>query len=96
MVQSAGQCLKGDAEKNELKHLANKNLKLSPDGKRQLLKLGNGWSRADVQLWLKVNGLEEFGEKFANFDGKRLLQLLNVDQEMRGLFTKVKDDLRKL
>ncbi|XP_078463324.1 uncharacterized protein LOC144728005 isoform X2 [Lampetra planeri] len=96
MVQSAGQCLKGDAEKNELKHLANKNLKLSPDGKRQLLKLGNGWSRADVQLWLKVNGLEEFGEKFANFDGKRLLQLLNVDQEMRGLFTKVEDDLRKL
>ncbi|CAM9817381.1 unnamed protein product [Lampetra planeri] len=85
MVQSAGQCLKGDAEKNELKHLANKNLKLSP-----------GWSRADVQLWLKVNGLEEFGEKFANFDGKRLLQLLNVDQEMRGLFTKVEDDLRKL
>ncbi|XP_075924715.1 uncharacterized protein LOC116944391 isoform X2 [Petromyzon marinus] len=96
MVQSAGQCLKGDAEKNELKHLANKNLKLSPDGKRQLLKLGNGWSRADVQLWLKVNGLEEFGEKFAKFDGKRLLQLLNVDQEMRGLFTKVEDDLRKL
>ncbi|CAM9722504.1 unnamed protein product [Lampetra fluviatilis] len=85
MVQSAGQCLKGDAEKNELKHLANKNLKLSP-----------GWSRADVQLWLKVNGLEEFGEKFANFDGKRLLQLLSVDQEMRGLFTKVEDDLRKL
>ncbi|CAM9817611.1 unnamed protein product [Lampetra planeri] len=85
MVQSAGQCLKGDAEKNELKHLANKNLKLSP-----------GWSRADVQLWLKVNGLEEFGEKFAKFDGKRLLQLLNVDQEMRGLFTKVEDDLRKL
>ncbi|CAM9817542.1 unnamed protein product [Lampetra planeri] len=85
MVQSAGQCLKGDAEKNELKLLANKNLKLSP-----------GWSRPDVQLWLKVNGLEEFGEKFAKFDGKRLLQLLNVDQEMRGLFTKVEDDLGKM